>query len=159
MYARHLRWMDPELRALASAVQSGFESTHNLTDPLIRQYFSARSDIWIQKGILMYKKRIIIPMVLRKKILHTLHSAHQGVEGMRARASITVYWPGLNSSIKQMRSNCNICNKFAPSQARDSGTIPRKATNSTPRATRPARRCGADNDRESGLLGCIPPRS
>jgi hypothetical protein len=110
---------DSELKLLASAVQNGFEKTHHLTSPSIRQYFNAKNEIWIQNGILMYKHRIIIPSILRKNILNSLHSAHQGVEGMRARAAMTVYWPGLNTSIKQTRDNCTLCNKISPSNARE----------------------------------------
>ena len=111
--------IDPEMKILVSTVQSGFPRTHQLTDPMIRCYFNARDDIWIQdSGLLMFKNRLIIPQSFRQNILNTLHSAHQGVEGMRARASNSVYWPGLNSSIRNMRNNCKICNVVAPSQAR-----------------------------------------
>ena len=35
---------------------------------------------------------------MRKHILRSLHAAHQGVEGMRARGQESV-WPGLNVDI------------------------------------------------------------
>ena len=110
---------DPEMQSLMTAIQNGFPNTHQLSDPSIRQYFNVRDDIWIQDGLVMFKNRLIIPKVLRSDILLTLHSAHQGVQGMRARAEKTVYWPGLTSSIKATRSKCTTCNTIAPSQARE----------------------------------------
>ena len=116
---RQATTMDPELQLLMSTVQKGFPSTHQLTDPAIRQYFNARDEIWIYEGLLMCKDRLIIPKSLRPTVLGILHSAHQGVEGMRARAAHTVYWPGLNSSIRNTRNSCKVCNEIAPSQARE----------------------------------------
>ena len=60
--------------------------------------------------------RIIISKSLKKKILHCLHSAHQGVDGMKACANDTVYWSGMNASIRNFRANCSICATVAPSQ-------------------------------------------
>ena len=109
---------DPELQWLASAINNGFSETHHSTDPEIRKYFNIRDELWVQDEVVMFRNRIVVPKRLRCQILRMLHSAHQGVEGMRSRASESVYWPGLTSAIKQIRNNCMFCNKVAPSQAR-----------------------------------------
>ena len=67
----------------------------------------------------MFQERIVVPKFLRNKVLQILHHAHQGVEGMRARARNTIYWPGLNSAIRQTRAECTSCTSAAPSQARE----------------------------------------
>ena len=111
---------DPELSALAKIVQQGFPPSHDLTDPLVRQYFAIRDDLSVcEDNIVMFQERIVVPKSLRSRVLQILHHAHQGVEGMRARARNTVYWPGLNSAIRQKRADCIICNKIAPSQAKE----------------------------------------
>ena len=111
---------DEELSILSRTIQQSFPETHNLTNPLIRQYFPVRNDLMVcEGGLIMFQDRMVIPKSLRGRILETLHSAHQGVDGMRARARNTVYWPGLNAAIKQKRDNCSVCNKIAPSQARE----------------------------------------
>ena len=50
-----------------------------------------------------------------KRVLQCLHSAHQGVTSMRARANCTVYWPGMNASIRNFRECCIACRTVAPS--------------------------------------------
>ena len=110
---------DSSMMKLMEAIKSGFPETQHMADPAIRPYFNVREHLWIQKGIIMYKKRLVIPKALRSNLLKTLHSAHQGVEGMKARASGSVYWPGLNEAIRQKRENCQICNTVAPSQPRE----------------------------------------
>ena len=104
---------------LQTTIQSGFPLTEHLTDPCIRNFFNTRKDLWIQEGIIMFKNRIVVPKSLRERSLKILHGAHQGVEGMRARAANSVYWPGLNAAIKHKRDNCKTCNEIAPSQPRE----------------------------------------
>ena len=64
-------------------------------------------------------KRIIIPKSHRTKIIHSLHAAYQGVNGIKARANDTVDWPGMNASIRNFRVNCPTCATIAPSQQRE----------------------------------------
>ena len=38
---------------------------------------------------------------------------------MRSRATASVYWPGMNSDIRNARKNCKTCDEIAPSQSRE----------------------------------------
>lgn len=73
--------------------------------------------------IALLDKRIIIPTSLRGPVLKTLHSAHQGCTGMTARASTSVYWPGMNASILNFRADCRTCTLIAPSQSKEPLTL------------------------------------
>ena len=110
---------DETLQELMLAISNGFPATHSLTSSNIRQFFNVRENLWIEDGIIMFKERLVIPAILRKKILNLLHSAHQGVEGMRARATTCVYWPGMNADIRNRRKNCQYCNEIAPRQSKE----------------------------------------
>ena len=52
-------------------------------------------------GLALMNYRPVIPKACRREILKNLHSAHQGVSGMTARAHQTIYWPGLDSDMGQ----------------------------------------------------------
>ena len=67
--------------------------------------------------------RIVIPQALRKQILQSLHSAHQGCTGMKARANQCVYCPGMNKGISSYKTRCGNCIINAPSQQRESLTL------------------------------------
>jgi transposase InsO family protein len=110
---------DLKMTKLIDTIKSGFPSTQHLTDPDIRQFFNARNDLWVNRGVVMFKNRLVVPSALRGKLLQVLHSAHQGVDGMNARAANSIYWPGMNASIRQKREGCTVCNRIAPSQARE----------------------------------------
>ena len=47
--------------------------------------------------------RIVIPPSLQKHVLYVLHSAHQSVSGMKARANATIYWSGMINNIFSTR--------------------------------------------------------
>ena len=57
--------------------------------------------------------KIVIAKSLRRKILHCLHSVHQGVDSMKAHTNNT----GMNTSIHNFRVNYSICATIAPSQS------------------------------------------
>ena len=128
---------DKTMQLLKSAIREGFCSSQHLTDPSIRNYFNAREHLWVENEIVMFKNRIVIPAAIRQQVLKSLHSAHQGVEGMRARAASCVYWPGINASIAQIRSNCKYCDSIAPS-------LPRQPLQPLPASTYPFQYVCAD---------------
>ena len=72
--------------------------------------------LFTKDGIVYLDQRVVIPSALRKLVLESLHSANQGVSGMRPRANDTVYWQGMSSSIKNYRITCRDCQENAPSQ-------------------------------------------
>lgn len=59
--------------------------------------------------------RLVAPRGLRRDILEILHSGHQGVTSMQARARDTIYWPGMDSDIVKKRKTCSSCDKVSPS--------------------------------------------
>ena len=61
----------------------------------------------------------MIPKKLRNAVLHHIHSAHQGTTTMQSTASKTIYWPGINNHIKNMRDTCHSCSYNAPSHFKE----------------------------------------
>ena len=83
----------------------------------VQPYWRVRHDLRVQEGVPMVIDRTIIPVKMRKGVLKTLHSAHQGVYSMILRAEDTVYWPGFVNDIQQARDKCYTCHKIAPSHS------------------------------------------
>ena len=98
---------DPEYQHLIKTIQPGFSKTRQLTPPDVQQYWEVRHRLFVYGDIVLIDQRLMIPKKLRNKILHHLHSAHQGIIAMQSSASKTIYWPGLNNHIKNMRDTCH----------------------------------------------------
>ena len=89
----------------------------NQTEPShLREFWEVRDRLSVFGNVALLDQRIVIPRSLRKYVLDNLHSANQGVSGMRFRANQCVYWPGLDQSIRQHRESCHDCTAHAPSQ-------------------------------------------
>ena len=72
-------------------------------------------NLTVVQRVTMYKDRPIIPPSLRADVQDTLHSGHQGVTGMSARAANSIWWPGMTDDIKIRRANCRVCDINTPS--------------------------------------------
>ena len=92
------------------------KSRHKLPVSL-RAYHKLRNDLIAVDGVILYKERVVVPQKLRNEVILTLHSAHQGVQGMLSRVKSSVFWPGITAEINEARLTCSPCNRMAPSQS------------------------------------------
>jgi len=61
----------------------------------------------IMRGI-----RIVIPNIFRKTILEELHTAHFGVNKIKALARSYFWWLGIDLDIVEVAKSCSECNKI-----------------------------------------------
>ena len=54
----------------------------------------------------------MVPTTLRKTLTAKLHQAHMGTESTLRRARTSLWWPGMNSQLKQFIASCDVCNSF-----------------------------------------------
>ena len=108
--------MDTVIRQLVVQVRKGIPDKREDWPPGISEFYKVRNELCEKDGVVTYKKRVIIPNSLRKETLDILHAAHQGCSSMEARASQSVWWPGMKEQIARRRAACQGCTKAAPSQ-------------------------------------------
>ena len=108
---------DPVLCLLGNTLQDGFPLTIRTLDSRLAPFWNVRNSLHVgDMGVILYGDRVLIPSSLRHHVIQILHSAHQGISGMEARARSLIYWPGISSDIKTARESCALCCKNAPSQ-------------------------------------------
>ena len=69
--------------------------------------------------ILLRAGRIVMPTSKTKDILRSLHSSHAGVTRTMKLAQQLYYWPGMTEHIKDMISECRLCQELRPSETRN----------------------------------------
>ena len=106
---------DPTIQAILQLLITGFPSDARTLPAPIRPYHPFSSSLYELDGVLMMSERIVMPTTLRPAILELLHAAHQGIDRMKARASDTVFWPGMVGDISRTRWECMSCHKMAKS--------------------------------------------
>lgn len=115
---------DEECRSLAEFIQNGFPKSQHELPETIRRFWHMKEELYCLEGVTIMENKILIPRKLRAEVLESLHSAHQGVNGMLANARQRLFWPGLDASIRQTRAQCKVCNVIAPSQPKEPLMLP-----------------------------------
>ena len=95
---------DDIYRKLVNQTKNGFPEKKRDLSPDINKFWDVRERLVVQDGVLIMGQRMVIPAALRTSVLKILHGAHQGCTGMAARARRTVYWPGIDKDIANMRN-------------------------------------------------------
>ncbi|XP_033741633.1 uncharacterized protein LOC117328046 [Pecten maximus] len=106
---------DESMTQLLSLIEDGLPESRHSFPPNLRTFHQFQSDLHSLDGVILYKDRVVVPQSLRHEVLSILHSAHQGVSKMIARAESSVFWPGITRAINTVRLECNHCNRIAPS--------------------------------------------
>ena len=110
--------------SLVEIIENGFPLNKSDIAECVRPYYKLKDDLYTLEGVPCIDGRMFIPKSLRKEVLSTLHSAHQGVAGMKAAARGRFWWLGMDSDIKQVRAQCRDCNEGAPSNVREPLSLP-----------------------------------
>lgn len=107
----------PLLSKVMDFVLSGWPKHNN--DPSMRPYFSKRFELSVDRGILLWGLRTVIPESLRSTILTELHDQHLGVNRMKSLARGYVWWPNLDSELEHVAATCGTCQslKSLPAEA------------------------------------------
>lgn len=85
----------------------------------IGPYFRCRNDLEMEKGCLMRGHRVIIPKLLRSRLLQELHKSHLGIVKTKSNARARMWWPGIDRDIEQLIGACTVCSalRAAPPRA------------------------------------------
>ena len=107
---------DPILRSLALLVRQGGPDIPDLWPAELAVYFPHRRHLSLAGDTVVHKSRAVVPAALQPRLLDSVHSGHQGCTSMMARASQSVWWPGMSADIQKRRDACKSCDAVAPSQ-------------------------------------------
>ena len=110
---------DDIYQILSKQISTGWPKARNDTDKRIHSFWSVRNRLSLIGNVVMMDNRIVIPASYQSKILKLLHLPHQGVSSMSRRCQQSIYWPGLESGIKNTRYTCRGCNENSPSQTKE----------------------------------------
>ena len=108
---------DPLMQQLHNVIVDGFPDDARQLAANLRPYARYSDSLCIADGVVMSGNRIVIPPVLRQKMLLGLHAAHQGIAAMKSRAQDSIWWPNITVDISRIRMDCIGCNQRAKSNA------------------------------------------
>ena len=113
-------WEDIKTAAISDEVYTELLTALHLDDDTwpenLAEYKRYRKEMSTVDGVVLYKGRVVVPLLLRPQTLQALHSTHQGETGMILRTHEAVWWPNITSDIAETRARCSTCVRNAPTQ-------------------------------------------
>ncbi|XP_037299019.1 uncharacterized protein K02A2.6-like [Manduca sexta] len=103
----------------------------------IQPYFNCKTDLEVETGCVMRGHRIVIPSVLRERMINELHRGHFGIVKTKSIARSKLWWPGIDGDIERAVSACSVC-------AAACSAPPRAPPAPWPRPDRPSERIHID---------------
>ncbi|XP_055612508.1 uncharacterized protein K02A2.6-like [Uranotaenia lowii] len=107
---------DQSMQLIIEYVQHGWPVTADRVPDSVKIYFNFRDELSTQDGLVFRGDRIVIPHVLRRKLVDCCHISHNGIESTLKLARANIFWPGMSSQIKDVVKQCVTCAKYAASQ-------------------------------------------
>jgi len=106
----HAQQEDPTCQLLIKYSQQGWPERRD-TPESVATYWSCRSDIALENGILLRgSRRIIIPAgPLRQSVLEEIHRGHLGIIKCQRRAREAIWWPGMATELEMLVKKCPVC--------------------------------------------------
>ena len=96
---------DEELNMVKSCVKSG---NWNECKAAV-SYFHVKDELCIYGELLLRGTRIVIPNVLRDRVLKIAHEGHQGIVKTKTRLRSKVWWPQMDSDVEKLCKACLGC--------------------------------------------------
>ncbi|KAK3108602.1 hypothetical protein FSP39_011752 [Pinctada imbricata] len=116
---QHHTAQDRVLVKLVTMICSGWPDDRKSVPESLVAYFDVRDELSVQNGIVFKGNRAVIPQKLRKDMLERIHASHIGIEGCLRRARESVYWPRMNSEVKDFIEKCETCRCYDQHQRKE----------------------------------------
>ena len=103
---------DDDMNVLRKVILEGWPEDKMSLEETVRPYFQFRHEMTVQDGLIFRGNRVVVPKSQRNILKERLHSSHLGAEGCCRRARECLYWPGMNSEIKDLVAKCSVCRMY-----------------------------------------------
>ena len=112
-------YQDEALQTLKSVILTGWPDSKAEVPVIIREYWTIRDELAVQDGVVFKGARLIVPKTLRKEMLTRIHASHMGVESCLRKSRDTLFWPNMNSEIRDHVEKCSVCNEYSANQQKE----------------------------------------
>lgn len=84
-------------------------SLHKLCDPKFLPFRRRTNELSVEKDILMWGYRVVVPQSLRSNLLKQVHQTHLGIVKTKSICRSYFWWPGLDKDIEDLIKSCDAC--------------------------------------------------
>nr|XP_023026404.1 uncharacterized protein K02A2.6-like [Leptinotarsa decemlineata] len=98
--------IDEELRMVKKFIEEGWPQKW---PECVKPYLRRRDELMVEQGCILWGHRIVIPKILRRRMLEELHTSHLGIVKTKSLARSYMWWPGLDQEVEKHVRACNPC--------------------------------------------------
>ena len=104
---RRDNWRDPVLARILEYTLIGWPN--HVTDEELKPYITHQNELTADQGCVLWGMHVIIPSLLRNRLLRELHEERPAIVATKAFARSYLWWPNLDAEIELMVQNCEVC--------------------------------------------------
>lgn len=109
---------DTELSNLKEAIARGYFTAQEKR-ALGPQYDAIFTELAVVGGLVVRGPRIVVPRMLRDKVVKLAHEGHQGITKTKEYLRTRVWFPGLDKMVEAHIQHCHLCQVVSMSQERE----------------------------------------
>ena len=111
---------DMELTILKDTILNGWPENKKQLNPRITHFWNFRDEISHFDGLMLKGEKVIIPKSMQKSVIEQIHQkSHLGINKCINRLKDVFFWSGMAAQIKDIISQCAICNEFRGAQQKE----------------------------------------
>jgi len=110
---------DETLQQLMLIIKHGWPDKKSDVPDCMHMYYTYRDELSIHDGLIFRGERLFVPLDQRSIVKRNIHSSHMGMEACMRRAREAVFWPGMNTEMKEYMSACEICRSYDKKQQKE----------------------------------------
>ncbi|XP_062707809.1 uncharacterized protein K02A2.6-like isoform X1 [Aedes albopictus] len=95
---------DAELQAVLSSIMK-----EDWTSPIVKQYSAFRCELSFANGLVMRGSKLVVPSILRERMLLLAHEGHPGQSCMKRRLRDRCWWPNMDQEVVKVCEKCEGC--------------------------------------------------
>ncbi|XP_028413774.1 uncharacterized protein K02A2.6-like [Dendronephthya gigantea] len=96
--------IDAELQSVRYYIESG-----DWTKCKLSAYACVKNELCMIGRLVLRGNRIVIPQMLRRKVLEAAHEGHQGIVKTKSRLRTKVWWPKMDIDAERVCKSCHGC--------------------------------------------------
>ena len=100
------------MQVLKHFVATGWPNQRKVCPTIVQDHWNHRDELAYSSDFIFEGYRIVIPPALREEMVNQIHKEHFEIEKCRSRSRQALFWPGMNTDIQHIVTNCNTCMSF-----------------------------------------------
>lgn len=104
---------DDTLQKIKDFVLNGWTGKSK-NDDVLKPYYHIRDEISVIDGVLCRGEKVIVPAVLRGRLIMQAHFSHSGIVKMKSNMRQLFWWPGMDGEIERHVRQCSCFQETIP---------------------------------------------